>query len=298
MNKVNEPRIDWGGNWTETKLEAFEIYVNAYLTIMNSQKKKYNGWPTTIYFDGFAGSGSKNSFEGEVQNLFGDYLIKEEVEVYKGSAERVLQLEQNFDYYYFVDNDETSIESLEHKLIEKSIVNENCNFICDDVNNQLQELSKFLNSQMAALVLLDPFGMQIDWASLELLKDKRVDLWILIPSGVIINRFLDRMGKLQFIKKLESYFGISKDEIQKKFYDVDTIDTLFGSETVIIKTNDSIKKIAEVYIEKLKQIFKYVSEVPLKLFNTKNVPIYHFVFASNNETAYKIAKQIIEKKRK
>jgi three-Cys-motif partner protein len=110
MNKVNEPRIDWGGNWTETKLEAFEIYVNAYLTIMNAQKQKYNGWPTTIYFDGFAGSGSKNSFEGEVQNLFGDYLIKEEVEVYKGSAERVLQLEQNFDYYYFVDNDETSIE--------------------------------------------------------------------------------------------------------------------------------------------------------------------------------------------
>ena len=37
---------------------------------------------------------------------------------------------------------------------------------------------------------------------------------------------------------------------------------------------------------------------PLKLYNTKNVPIYHFVFASNNPTALKIAKQIIEKKNK
>ena len=54
-----------------------------------------------------------------------------------------------------------------------------------------------------------------------------------------------------------------------------------------------IDKIAEVYSEKLKQIFNFVSDKPLKLFNTKNVPIYHFVFASNNKTAHKIAKQIL-----
>ncbi|MBR6170942.1 MAG: hypothetical protein IKQ51_09640 [Bacteroidaceae bacterium] len=46
----------WGGLWTEEKLDAFEKYVNAYLTIMNSYKEKYD-WKL-IYFDGFAGSGS------------------------------------------------------------------------------------------------------------------------------------------------------------------------------------------------------------------------------------------------
>ena len=30
----------WGGQWTEEKLEAFEKYVNAYLTIMNSFREK------------------------------------------------------------------------------------------------------------------------------------------------------------------------------------------------------------------------------------------------------------------
>ncbi|MEP0862608.1 MAG: hypothetical protein HRF52_14335 [Ignavibacterium sp.] len=59
MNKVQEPKNVWGGSWTEEKLEAFEQYVNAYLSIMNAQKKKYNGWPTIIYFDGFAGSGKR-----------------------------------------------------------------------------------------------------------------------------------------------------------------------------------------------------------------------------------------------
>lgn len=296
MNKVKEPQSIWGGTWTEIKLEAFENYVNAYLTIMNAQKQKYNGWPTTIYFDGFAGSGERVSQTEEEDNLFSDYLIKEELAVYKGSAERVLSLNQKFDYYFFVDNDKSSIGSLKKKLIGKSIVNEKCHFIYADINLQLDKLSKFVDDKKAALVLLDPFGMQIDWSSIEKLKDKRVDLWILIPSGVIINRFLDRKGKLIFSNKLQSYFGLTEEEIRNRFYGTETIETLFGSADVVVKTNDSVSKIAELYIEKLKNIWKYVSDKPLKLFNTKNVPIYHFVFASNNQTALKIANQIIEKK--
>lgn len=299
MNRVSEHRSKWGGRWTEIKLEAFENYVSAYLTIMNAQKQKYNGWPTTIYFDGFAGSGIMSSSTLEIdENLFTDYFANEESELYRGAAERVLSLIQKFDYYFFVDNDKPSITSLEEKLREKSIVNDNCNFVYDDVNLQLEKLSKFLNDKKAALVLLDPFGMQIDWISIEKLKDKRVDLWILIPSGVIINRFLDKKGKMLFKNKLESYFGLSKEEIKEKFYKIDTVETLFGSEDITIKTNDSVAEIAELYIERLKSIWKYVSDVPLKLFNTKNVPIYHFIFASNNHTALKIAKQIIDKKNK
>lgn len=298
MNQISEPKVGWGGDWTEIKLEAFENYVNAYLTIMNAQKEKYNGWPTTVYFDGFAGSGERFSISKEESNLFSDYLIKEELEVYKGSAERVLSLNQKFDFYYFVDNDKASISLLEKKLIEKGITSTSCNFISDDVNIQLQKLSKFINDKKAALVLLDPFGMQIDWSSIEKLKDKRVDLWILIPSGVIINRFLDRKGKLIFSNKLQSYFGMTEDEIKDRFYKTESVDTLFGSVDIISKTNDSVVKIAELYIERLKSIWKHVSEQPMKLFNTKNVPIYHFVFASNNHTALKIANQIIEKKNK
>ncbi len=295
MNKVNESQNSWGGSWTEVKLEAFEKYVNAYLGIMNKQKQKYDGWPTTIYFDGFAGSGSRISSTSEENNLFSDFLIAEELEVYKGSAERVLSLIKKFDYYFFVDNDEASIKSLEKRLKEKNLVNNNCYFLRDDVNNQLDKLSKFMNDKKAAFVLLDPFGMQIDWESVEKFKNRRIDLWILIPSGVIINRFIDRKGKLIFSKKLQSFFGVSEDEIKKKFYQTESVETLFGSIDITIKTNDSVNKIAEFYIDRLNKIFKFVSKKPLKLYNTKNVPIFHFIFAANKETAIKIAKDIIEK---
>ena len=32
----------WGGQWTEEKLDAFEKYVNAYLTIMNVYNLNYS----------------------------------------------------------------------------------------------------------------------------------------------------------------------------------------------------------------------------------------------------------------
>jgi len=290
MNKVNEPFIDWGGEWTETKLQIFESYVDAYLIIMTAQKKKYNGWPTTIYFDGFAGSGQRNVLTVDITN--------DELTVYKGSAERVLSLNKKFDEYYFVDIDPEAIKSLKENLSAKNLITDNCNFIVNDVNEELKKFSKYLDTGKAALIFLDPFGMQLNWESIELLKDRRVDLWILLPSGVIINRFLDRKGKLLFSEKLESFFGMNEQEIREIFYKTETIETLFDIENRIIKVSDSITKIADVYIQKLKNIFKFVTNEPLKLLNTKNVPIYHFVFASNNETAFKIASQIIEKKQK
>ena len=52
---------------------------------------------------------------------------------------------------------------------------------------------------------------------------------------------------------------------------------------------------------KKKQDFSYkgywwLPEKPLILKNSKNVPIYHFIFASNNNTGLKIANDIIEKR--
>jgi hypothetical protein len=63
-----------------------------------------------------------------------------------------------------------------------------------------------------------------------------------------------------------------------------------------IKWEKPIEKIAELYIEQLKTIFDYVTEKPLVLYNTRNTPIFHFACASNNQTAIKIASQIIKKK--
>ena len=292
----------WGGRWTEEKLDAFEKYVNAYLTIMNSYREK-NKWKL-IYFDGFAGSGSRNEATKEadselLQELFKDYCIdKEELETYKGAAERVLSISQRgFDYYYFVDKDKESSLKL-HELLapfenEKTLVYRN-----SDANKQIEMLAQAMQNDksFAALVLLDPFGMQVDWKSIELLKGTRTDLWILIPTGVIVNRLLDRKCELSHIEKLTSFFGKDEDFLKDYFYTKKKVDTLFGETEIIEKVKKPIEKIAELYIEQLKTIFEHVTEKPLVLYNTRNTPIFHFACASNNATAISIASQIIKKK--
>ena len=291
----------WGGQWTEEKLDAFEKYVNAYLTIMNSHRGNYR---KLIYFDGFAGSGSRNEVKKEpdselLQDLFRDCSIEEkELDTYKGAAERVLSIaQQGFDFYYFVDKDKESSLKL-HELLapfenDKTLVYRN-----SDANKQVELLAKAMrdDTNLAALVLLDPFGMQVDWKSIELLKGTRTDLWILIPTGVIVNRLLDRKGELTHMDKLTSFFGKDESFLKDYFYKKKTVDTLFGEKEIIEKEKKPIEKIAELYIEQLKTIFEYVTEKPLVLYNGRKTPIFHFACASNNSTAIKIASQIINKK--
>lgn len=302
-NVVLEPQSrSWGGKWTIQKLDAFEKYVSAYLTIMNKNRDNYN-WEL-IYFDGFAGSGSKK--DDILNELLLDLFSEEEFEdldVYKGSSERILQISQRgFDYYYFIDNDKNANKGLKQKLkpytkknAEKKIV-----FRSNDANNEIIKLSQAMHrdKKYKSLVFLDPFGMQINWESIEKLKDTNTDLWILIPTGVIVNRLLDRKAKLTHLNKLTSFFGLSEDEIRKKFYEVKKANTLFGEVTVIEKVKEPIGKIAELYVGKLKEIFNFVTSEPLVLYNKKNVPIYHFAFASNNQVAQKIAGQIIQTSKK
>lgn len=169
-------------------------------------------------------------------------------------------------------------------------------FRANDVNEEIIKLAHAFKQRtdLAGLVFLDPFGMQINWSSIELLAGTRIDLWILIPTGTIINRLLDRKANLVLSDKLESFFGLSIEEIKSYFYNTKTEQTLFGEIKKIQKIEEPIQKIAALYIERLKTIFEEVADNPLVMRNSQNVPIYHFAFASNNIAATKIAGQIIK----
>ena len=258
--------------------------------------KKYPYWKT-IYFDGFAGSGNRK--EKCESPLFQQLLISpQEDHVYKGSAERVLKLknDRQFDFYYFIDTDEVSLNKLEVKLKSSSDVPAGkLIFKPGNCNKWILELSKALKTKhYAALVLLDPFGMQIDWESIVSLKDTRSDVWILVPTGVIVNRLLDRNGELKQIRKLKSFFRLEEEEIKSFFYKTKKYTTLFGEVEITNKIMRPIEQIAKLYVIQLSTIWKHVTENPLRLLNSRGVPIFHFIFASNNLHAAKIAEQIIK----
>jgi three-Cys-motif partner protein len=291
----------FGGIWTETKLDAFISYVKRYLIILNKAKVKYSF--RTVYFDGFAG-GINNLKSNKDKSIFEfefDSEAEKDLDIYKGSVERILNLEEPyiFDYYYFIDISQNNITSI-HKTIDKiEHIDKKTIFIRqDDCNKQLKSLASAFKTKkdLAGLLFLDPFGMQINWSSIEGLKNTRTDAWILIPSGVAINRNFMRNGQIINEGRLVDFFGMESDELKDYFYYEEKTDGLFGEQSIIKKIKHPIDEIVRLYVLKMKKIWNYVTDRPLILTNSKNSPIFHFVFASNNKTGLKIANYIIEKK--
>ncbi len=273
----------FGGNWTEAKMEIVVSYAKAYLTIMKEQ-----AWAKTMYFDGFAGSGVIEMDENE--------------ESRKGTALRVLDIEQpsQFDLYYFVELDELNKSELE-KRIHENYFGRNAHVVSADCNEKLISMAEFLkkNKNFRALAFVDPYGMSVKWNSIEALSGLGVDLWILVPTGMGINRLLKNDGNISesWLSKLESFLGLPHNEIKKHFYKTIEQNTLFGIETVIEKEKDTVNKAGELYKRRLNTVFKFVTE-SFVMKNSTNSIMYHFMMATNNATALKIANEVIKPKYK
>ena len=299
MAKTDNTHVKgWGGPWTEQKLDCFTRYVKAYLTIMNAYREKFH-WKL-LYFDGFAGCGDRKLQEDALDktiDIFGDQNVDEmDINLYQGAAERVVRLEQEmagFDFYYFIDKYEDNLTRLELKLAGYNTKGRKI-FRANDANVETKNLAQAMKRDaetshpyhLKTLCLLDPFGMSIDWETIEQLAGKSLDLWILVPTGSIISRLIKNDGSLM----------LPKEQIKDRFYTKTYEPNLFGEETEkVVKTKNVIAEIANLYCEQLGTLFPYVTNEPLVLYNRNNVPIFHFVCASFNKTAVKIAQEIIDK---
>ena len=274
----------FGGDWTQNKIEIIVEYAKAYLTIMN----KYPQFKC-LYFDGFAGSG----------DIYRDDAM--DIEVIKGAAIRILEIDipKSFDLYYFVELDQANKKELDKTISEKFPNKRNKSFVVQkDCNIKLKDMSEFLQKKkdFRVLAFIDPYGMSLNWTSVEILKGLGIDLWILVPTGIGMNRLLKKDGEIReaWLKKLEMTLGMAQKETKQYFYKSKTIQTLFGSETMVEKEKDAIEKASSLYRQRLNGVFKFVSEMlPLK--NSTGSIMYHFMMASNNTAAFKIANDIIKK---
>jgi three-Cys-motif partner protein len=274
-------RQQFGGSWTDQKMRIVVDYAKAYLTIMAKQS-----WIKTIYFDGFAGSGIITGDHGE--------------EVKKGTALRILDITtpKPFDIYYFVELNDAHKCALETQIRE-NYQDRNAYVIKDNCNNKLVSLSEYLtkNKSHRALAFVDPYGMDVEWSSIEALKGLGVDLWILVPTGVGANRLLKLDGNISdgWYTALEKFLGLNRTEIDKRFYRRTTSNTLFGEETNITKEKEAVQKLGNLYAERLGDIFKHISK-PFLLKNSMNSIMYHFMMATNNASGVKIANDVIKPK--
>lgn len=276
----------FGGDWTKTKIEILVEYAQAYLAIM----AKHSYW-RTLYFDGFAGTG---------------FIVQdntEDPEITIGAGRRIVEIEEptSFDGYYFVEKDSKKIDLLDQNTA-KAFPEKNIYLVDKDCNKKLRDMAKHLKKSRnqrdfdKVLAYIDPCGMQLEWSSVEARQGIGADVWILVPTGMGVNRLLVGSGEISdaWVNRLELFLGMSEKEIKRYFYQEKTELTLFGEEKVTSKKEKAIEKAAHLYKDRLNEIFEHVTD-PLVLKNDKNSPMYHYLFASNNQTAFKIANDIIKK---
>lgn len=136
--------------------------------------------------------------------------------------------------------------------------------------------------------------MHVEWRSIESLRGPPIDMWILVPKGLGVNRLLKKNGKISeaWLEKLEIFLGLSRDEIEKKFYWKTA--TLFEEITHVAKEKDAIEKSAKLYQSRLKEVFESVSK-PYELKNSSNSTMNHLYLTSNNKAAEKIGNDIVKK---
>ncbi len=279
----------FGGNWTEEKLKRVKKYLAAYAMIMNKQSFRF------AYIDAFAGTGYRTIEQNQTDDfLFPEFGESETKSFLDGSARIAIQIKPHFNKYLFIERDSEKVKALESLREEFPGLGKDIGIVNQDANTYLQELClnySWKNSR--AVLFLDPYGMQVTWDTIEAIaKTKAIDLWLLFPLGVAVNRLLKKDGKINasFRKRLNQMFGTT--EWFKHFYCTKTRQSLFGEETGLEK-NCNFDTISEYFVSRLKDVFPKVAERPLALRNSKNNPLYLLCFASANSTAVKIAQQIL-----
>ncbi len=257
----------------------------------------------TTYVDAFAGTGYIQvgipelplaQVMPELADLRSEIQAQAD-EYKKGSVVRALELEPPFHRYLFIERDVGRYVEL-CRLTERfpdrkgriEVVNADAN----------EYLLKWCHARdwrrNRAVVFLDPFGMQVDWALIEsIAATKAIDLWLLFPLFAA-NRLLVTKGKPpeNWATRLTRILGT--DRWEDEFYRTEKSLLIQGEERTI-KVAD-IKKIGEFFVDRLRSVFTAVAE-PLTLTNTRGTPLFLFCFAAGNPrgapTAVGIAKDII-----
>lgn len=288
---------NFGGEWTTKKLEAIRKYLHEYTTALKNQHF------TTMYIDAFAGTGSRaakastTSDTGEL--LFPELAEAESAELLDGSARIALKTEPRFSEFIFIDIDQrhcATLEELKRQFPEHA---SDIHIINAEANAEIQRICVETNwRQKRAVLFLDPYGMQVEWGTIErVAKTQAIDMWLLFPLGIGVNRLLTRSGELPQAWRESLNRLLGTHEWENAFYKVERTPTLFGGdEEHVVKA--SLESIGEFFQQRLRSVFPAVAEKPGVLRNSTGSPLYLLCFAAGNsrggEIALRIARHILK----
>jgi three-Cys-motif partner protein len=280
----------FGGDWTEDKLEVMQRYFSAYAQALKNQH--FAKW----YVDAFAGTGKRNEtkLDSTDQSVLFESDQGEFQNIKDGSVRVALAIEPPFGKYIFNEQSKTHTAELEKLKLE--FPNRNIEVRQGDANQFLQAIAiSTLWHKTRAAIFIDPYGMQVSWETLKSLSaTKSVDIALLFPTGPL-TRVLTRDGNipLEWVNRIDEHLGECdwRNAVYEDKSDVDLFSDIALTKTEKTLTPEGLRQFVA---ERLETIFPYVSETQLELKNSKGATLYHlFIICANPvPAARKLAKKL------
>jgi three-Cys-motif partner protein len=147
----------FGGSWTEEKLNRVRKYLTAYTTIFtqNPGAATYQ----TIYVDAFAGTGYRTASSQPTSTALPLFADEDAASLQQGSAAIALETEPPFNHYLFIE--QVAERAVELQRLQQQFPHraQRITIRHDNANTFLQQWCRVTNWRTyRAMVFLDPTG--------------------------------------------------------------------------------------------------------------------------------------------
>ena len=200
----------FGSPDTAKKQGVVVDYLSAYLKVMSRHNFHLS------YVDAFAGCGARidTGVETAQPSLI---LDAAQAQPKASTALDALRLRPAFHRYVFGDLSEKHLAAFGERVAEARASGEDIpepELVAGDANVLVRRECAWLGGHRSrrAVMFLDPYGMQVEWSTLQAVAScSKIDLWLLLPTGIAVNRLLPwrRDQHPRWAERLDAFYGCS-----------------------------------------------------------------------------------------
>lgn len=272
----------FGGRHTDDKLDRLRQYLSAFSKVLKNQ-----GF-VRIYVDAFAGSGDRTHVLPALPLLGNDHADPQNLTV-PGSARIALEVEPPLDVFVLIENDPRRFKALEALREEYSDRKIHC--YPGDANRAVSTLcrtlpwhgSREVPGGMRAVIFLDPYGMEVDWETVEAIaRTKAVDLWYFFPLMGLYRQAARDIINIDETKRKRLNRVLGTDSWEKDWYAPrESQADLFEAKKEVVRTAD-VAAIEQFVKRRLQSVFKGAVLDPRRITNERGAPLASLFFAVAN----------------
>jgi three-Cys-motif partner protein len=273
---------EFGGISTDLKLSLVGEYLHQFTTALRPQFEDL--W----YIDAFAGTGERTVIiPGRAADMLGPE-VDARVERRAGSARIAIEVSPAFDRLVFMDKRSKHIAALND--LRAANPSRNINVVPGDANAEIMKLLREQKSWAGtrAVMFLDPYGMSVDWQTLEAIRrTEAIDVWYLVSLSGLFRQATRDAEDLDTTKRAALTRMIGTPDWESDWYEMSRRTNLFGDTDERLARTAEVDDMEKYFGARLEGLFPAVLD-PLRLNDDRGIPQFALFFAISNPKAVAI----------